>query len=129
MCCKPSCASDYVLRQKLGGTNLTYNYIQQLPMPSPDRVVSVRSAIEGPVDQLNSQRPDPAASAELRAGLDALVFHLYGLGRDEVDYILETFPIVKRKDEKAFGEFRTKRLILEAYDRLTAEGAVSSDQA
>ena len=38
--------------------------------------------------------------------------------RDDVDYIMETFPIVKRKDEAAHGEFRTKRLILEAYDQM-----------
>ena len=38
--------------------------------------------------------------------------------RDAVDYIMDTFPIVKRKDEAAFGEYRTKRLILEAYDAM-----------
>ena len=31
---------------------------------------------------------------------------------------METFPIVKRKDEKAFGEYRTKRVILEVYDEM-----------
>ena len=31
---------------------------------------------------------------------------------------METFPIVKRKDEKEFGEYRTKRVILEVYDEL-----------
>ena len=34
----------------------------------------------------------------LRAELDAAFFHLYGIDRDDVDYIMETFPIVKRKD-------------------------------
>lgn len=29
-----------------------------------------------------------------------------------------TFPIVKRKDEKAHGEYRTKRVILEIYDEM-----------
>jgi hypothetical protein len=38
--------------------------------------------------------------------LNAAYFHLYGIGRDDVDYILETFPIVKRKDEQAHGEYR-----------------------
>jgi hypothetical protein len=37
-----------------------------------------------------------------------------------VDYILDTFPIVKRKDEQAFNEYRTKRLIIEYYDRMAA---------
>jgi len=31
---------------------------------------------------------------------------------------METFPIVKRKDEKAFGEYRTKRVILEVFDEM-----------
>ncbi len=54
----------------------------------------------------------------LRCELDAAYFHLYGIERDDVDYIMETFPIVKRKDEKAFGEYRTKRVILEVYDEM-----------
>ena len=45
-------------------------------------------------------------------------FHLYGIGRDNVDSILETFPIVKRKDEQAHGEYRTKRVILAIYDAM-----------
>ena len=54
----------------------------------------------------------------LRCELDAAYFHLYGIGRDDVDYILETFPIVKRKDEQAHGEYRTKRVILDIYDAM-----------
>ena len=33
-------------------------------------------------------------------------------------YILETCPIVKRKDEQAHGEYRTKRVILDIYDAM-----------
>lgn len=54
----------------------------------------------------------------MRCELDALYFHLYGIARDDVDYIMETFPIVKRKDEAAHGEYRTKRVILEMYDQM-----------
>ncbi len=54
----------------------------------------------------------------LRCELDAAYFHLYGIGRDDVDYILETFPLVKRKDEQAHGEYRTKRVILDIYDAM-----------
>ena len=42
----------------------------------------------------------------------------YGIARDHVDYIMETFPIVKRKDEQKYGEYRTKRVILEIYDAI-----------
>ena len=45
-------------------------------------------------------------------------FHLYGIERNEVDYILETFPIVKRKDEQAHGAYHTKRVILDIYDAM-----------
>jgi hypothetical protein len=31
---------------------------------------------------------------------------------------MEAFPIVKRKDEKLYGEYRTKRVILEMYDEI-----------
>ena len=54
----------------------------------------------------------------LRSELDAAYFHLYSIERDDVDYIMETFPIVKRKDEKQYGEYRTKRVILEIYDEM-----------
>jgi hypothetical protein len=43
-----------------------------------------------------------------------------------VDYIMETFPIVKRKDEAAHGEYRTKRVILEIYDHMAR--AAETDQ-
>ena len=36
-----------------------------------------------------------------------------------MDYVLETFPIVKRKDETRWGEYQTKRVILEKYDALS----------
>ena len=40
--------------------------------------------------------------------------------RHAVDYIMETFPTVKKKDEKGHGEYRTKRVILEIYDAMQA---------
>ena len=52
--------------------------------------------------------------------LDALYFHLYGLSRDDADYILSTFPIVQREDEAAFGTYRTRSLILAYMSALAA---------
>lgn len=43
---------------------------------------------------------------------------LFPTPRDAVAYILDQFPIVCRKDEERYGEYRTKRLVLEAWDRL-----------
>ena len=59
---------------------------------------------------------DPERRFALRCELDAAFFHLYSINRDDVDYILETFPIVKRHDMDKFGEYRTKDVILNRYD-------------
>ena len=48
------------------------------------------------------------------AALDALFFWLYGLGLDDAAYILDTFPIVRDQDTKAFGRYRTKDDVLAA---------------
>ena len=72
----------------------------------------------------------------LRSELDAAFFHLY-LGtpkdwqkepesltslfptaRSAVEYIMETFPIVKKNDVKAHRRYRTKDTILEIYDEM-----------
>ena len=48
------------------------------------------------------------------AALDAVFFWLYGLQGDDASYILDTFPIVREQDAKAFGRFRTRDDILAA---------------
>ena len=52
--------------------------------------------------------------------LDALYFILYGLSREDAAYVLETFPIVRREDEAAFGSFRTRDLVLAYMNALAA---------
>jgi hypothetical protein len=76
--------------------------------------------------------------ADLRADLDAAYARLYGLTRDELRYILdpadlhgpdfpsETFRVLKEREIRQYGEYRTRRLILAAWDRLTADGIFSS---
>jgi hypothetical protein len=73
---------------------------------------------------------NPERRAQLRAELDAYYAHLYGLTRDELRYILdpadvygpdfpsETFRVLKNNEMKQFGEYRTQRLVLEAWDKL-----------
>jgi hypothetical protein len=118
---------DYVARQKLGGTNTNFFLVGQWPIASPeffrgflpwDPNVAILDWLTPRVRRLNSPGWSDVDRDGLRAELDAAFFHLYGITRDDADYILDTFPIVKRKDEAAYGEYRTKRLILEAYDRL-----------
>jgi hypothetical protein len=70
------------------------------------------------VHDRTTDRRDTGDRAQLRAEIDAYVAHLYGLTRDEFSYILGTFPVLKRKEEQAFGEFMSKRKCLEEYDRI-----------
>lgn len=60
----------------------------------------------------------PSLRASVRARLDASVARdLFGVSKDELMAILDTFPALRRKDERAYGEFRSKRMLLEAYDQ------------
>jgi hypothetical protein len=145
-----SFALDYAARQKVGGTHLTYGYLKQLPVLAPSvyaadavwgRGTTVRDWLLPRVVELTytawdlqpfardvgDEGPpylwDPERRSVLRAELDAAFFHLYGVSRDEADYILDTFPVVKKNDEKGHGEFRTKRVVLERYDALAAAAA------
>lgn len=68
---------------------------------------------------------DEGRRARLRAELDAIYALLYGLTKEELDYILETFPIVKRNDIGKYGSYRTKEMILKYYDYYV--GIVNSD--
>lgn len=72
--------------------------------------------------------------AQLRAELDAFYARAYNLTRDELRYILdpadvmgadypsETFRVLKEKEIRQHGEYRTQRLVLEAWDRMEANG-------
>ncbi|OBI45203.1 Eco57I restriction-modification methylase domain-containing protein [Mycobacterium colombiense] len=113
-----SFALDFIARQKLGGTNMTFGTVQQLAVPPPGAgLASVHSEwVDSRFDRLNAWITDPDERMRIRAELDAYYFRLYGLNHDEVAYVMETFPIVKRKDIAAHGEYRTKRMILEIYD-------------
>ena len=64
---------------------------------------------------------DDERRARLRAELDAIYAHLYGLTKEELDYILETFPIVKKKDIEKYGSYRTKDLILKYYNEYSGK--------
>lgn len=63
---------------------------------------------------------------QLRAEIDAAMFHLYGLPREDVEHVLDSFTVVRKYDERDHGEYRTKRLILEIYDAM-ADAAVRGE--
>ena len=70
-------------------------------------------------------RWDEEQRRHLRARLDALYFHLYGLSREDAAYVLSTFPIVRREDEAAFGRYRTREMVF-AYMSALAAGDTES---
>ena len=172
-----SLVTDYIARQKVGGTHITYNLLKQFPVLSIDQwAVSPACSNIGTLAWVSSRVLELAYTAhdlaqlasdcdyddspfpwdegrrfEIRCELDAAFFNLYlpaepggawrpaegetsnqlsGLKRhfpvprDAVAYILDQFPIVRRKDEAAFGRYRTKDRILEIYDAvLAAQGS------
>lgn len=84
---------------------------------------------------------DPKRRHQLRCELDAYYARLYQLNRDDLRYILdpaevmgddypsETFRGLKSKEMNQFGEYRTRRLVLEAWDKLEAESQRPAAQA
>lgn len=79
---------------------------------------------------------NPLRRSELIAELDAFYAKKYGLNREELNYILdpidvkgqehpsETFAVLKRNEVREYGEYRTKRLVMAAWDALnTGEAA------
>jgi hypothetical protein len=142
-----SFALDFLARVKMSGTNFIYAIMEQLAAPRPwifegqtnwlaneplgDWVACRSAALTASSNRmagtLGYDRACPwgcASRSTWRTELDAAMFHIYGYSRDEVTYVMDTFPIVARKDRQAEGladddpNWRTKRLILAKYDEL-----------
>ncbi|MDM3902968.1 N-6 DNA methylase [Mycobacteroides abscessus] len=140
-----SLVCDFVARVKLGGTNMSAFIVRQLPIPTPktfdsllpwDSSTTYAEWLRPRIHELTYTATDLADYAHavgddeppfhwdderrafIRAELDAAFFHLYGLDNNEVDFVLADFPGLRRNEERAFGEYRTERLVMEAYDRM-----------
>jgi hypothetical protein len=140
-----SLAFDYVARQKLSGLNMNYFVVKQIACPTPATFsfptswnckCSLAKWIEPYVLELSytswrlksyaqdigDHGPpfewDRDRRALLRADLEAGFLHVYGLDRAEAEHVLDSFFVVRKYDERDFGEYRTKRLVMEAYDRM-----------
>ncbi len=79
----------------------------------------------GYVDEAGKVQPpfpwDEDRRIRLRAKLDALYFHLYGITeRDDIRYIYSTFPIVERQEREAWGCYRSLDLCLAWFSALSA---------
>ena len=155
---------DFVVRQKLSGTNISHFILKQLPVPHPDQIEDAtqwqlvkrvaeltyfnhdmddfaqelseqlsEEQNEALGERLVKQEPwvfNDKRRAQVQAEIDAIVAKLYGLNDEDVRYILdpedvvgkgcinETFRVLKESELRDLGEYRTKRLVLEAWDKL-----------
>jgi hypothetical protein len=147
LACLSSFAVDYVSRVKVGGNHMTYFILDQLPVPPPSYFDEpapwapttskggwLRSRMLELVYTARDMTPfarslgyegdpfewDPDRRAQLKAEIDAAIFFIYGYGPTEVEFVLDSFAVVRRKDNAVSGEYRTKRLIQQEYDRISA---------
>ena len=69
--------------------------------------------VDGQDEVLPPYRWDDDRRLNLRAKLDALHFHLYGVtDRDDIRYVYSTFPIVEREEKATYGSYRSRDLCL-----------------
>lgn len=142
-----SMAQDYCARQKVSGTHLTYNFLQQFPVLPPETYtqpapwapgLTLADWLRPYVLELCYTAHDLRGFAEdcgptgapfrwndtrralLRAELDAAFFHLYGLNRDDTAYVLGTFTVLKNREQRDLGRYETADRILAAHDALSA---------
>ena len=141
---------DYCARQKVGGLHLTYFTMRQLPAlrPTAYRVTApwapavrildwflprileltyTASDLKAFAQDCGDVGPpfiwDPERRFLLQCEIDAAFFHLYGISRDDAAYVLDAFGVLEQSEMRAYGEYRTKRVMLETYDALAAAAA------
>ncbi|MFF3909809.1 Eco57I restriction-modification methylase domain-containing protein [Streptomyces sp. NPDC001848] len=135
---------DFVARQKTSGIHLGLMTWKQLPVPHPDDLARHTSFLTPrnlelfytawdmkPLARDMGDTGSPfiwneTRRTQLRAELDAYFLHLYGVNREDADYILESFQTenggLKNNEIAKYGEYRTKRLVLAEYDRMASAG-------
>ena len=140
---------DWATRFSMGGVNMSYFIVKQLPVLPPETYLEdaasglkyvelvVPRALEltytahdlaGFAADLGYQGPpfpwDDDRRHRLQCELDATFSHMYQLERTDVEWILDapspssSFPGLKRNEMNEFGEYRTQRYVLQAYDQL-----------
>jgi Eco57I restriction-modification methylase len=141
---------DYVARQKVSGTGMTYFIVKQIACPTPTTFAQTTSwqlektlaewvipyvlelsytswRLQPYANDMGDNGPpfhwDSERRTLLRADLDAAMLHVYDLTRAESEHVLDSFPVVRKYEERDFGEYRTRRLVLQAFDRMTDAAA------
>jgi len=129
---------DYVCRQKYDSAFMSYFYVEQFPVLEPSFYSDEILEIIAPkvlelVYTSHNLKPfaedlgyygepfswDEEKRARLKVQLDALYAHLYGISRNNLEYILDHFSVLRRNDIKEYGDYRTKFSVLEAYDEIS----------
>lgn len=128
-----SFACDFVARLRFTGRHLNVTTFSQLPIPKwmdasfvVPRVVELvyvgdclksfanECGYEGGPHVWNDNR-----RFQLKCELDAAFSHFYGLTAEDLGYIFETFNVLRSREEKAYGKFRTRDTVLEYFENLT----------
>ena len=134
---------DFVARQN-GGADMPLMIWKQLPVPAPETLAPHTAFLTSRVLELvytsydmsglahdlgdhgGPFQWDEGRRAQLRAELDAYFFHLYGMNRPDVEYILETFQTdtggLKNNEIVKYGTYRTRDFVLAEYDRMAPCG-------
>ena len=139
-----SLALDWVTRQKVGGPNLNFFILEQLPVlppaayqrPIPWAPDPLFAWLRPYIGELTYTSWDLAEYARdlgwhgppfrwslerrflLRAELDAAFFHLYGFQRGDVLHVMESFSAIKERDLAIHATYRTEDMILATYDAM-----------
>jgi hypothetical protein len=83
--------------------------------------------LQGLAESIGRETPpyrwDPSRRQILQAEIDAAVLHLFGLNGEQAKWVLDSFTVLRKYEERDHGEFRTKRLVLTAYDAMAAAKA------
>ena len=143
---------DWAARTSVGGTNLSFFIVKQLPVLPPDAyletveldqraltwvelvvprvlelVYTSWSLQSFAVDLGYEGEPftwDDDRRHRQQSELDAIYAHMYGLERNELEWILDaqypsaSFPTLKKNETSRFGEYRTQRYVLTAFDAI-----------
>jgi hypothetical protein len=127
--------SNRQIEMKTGGHTWDLpDWIDAYPEINPPSPSAGEGRGEGGSIPLPPFKWDENRRARIRAELDAYYAKLYGLTEQELRYILdpkdiygedfpsETFRVLKEKETRLYGEYRTKRLVLDAWKRLIKGG-------
>ena len=60
----------------------------------------------------------PERRIQLQAEIDAGVMHLYELDRQQAEWLLDSFTVLRKYEERDWGKFKTKEVVLEAYEAM-----------